>query len=160
MIESSILDLRELLLIGARCYSVDVLAWIDYSIPKLVNERTAVLFGAFTVMALLITPFSPLKSRTKERLAVLYAPAILVWWYFFQFELVSLRPGIHYYLGKTGQFSWAMNSAICYAFGLAFSVRLWRLSRGYHQFFGKVFTMLFLFLIVSGRPWGPPIQST
>ncbi len=137
-----------------------MLAWIDYSIPKLFNEKSVVLAVVFCIMAFFVSPLSPLDRRTQDRVTAIYLPAMFLWWFFFQFQLVSLTPGVHYYLGRSGRFTWMMNSSICYAFGLAFSIRLLRLSREWPRVVGGVFGVLFLLLILSGEGCRPAIQST
>ncbi len=135
-------------------------AWIDYSIPKLFNEKSVMLVIAFSIMTFFVSPFSPLNRRFQDRVTAIYLPTIFLWWFFFQFQLVSLTPGVHYYLGRSGQFTSMMNSGICYAFGLAFSIRLLRLSREWPRIIGGVFAVLFLLLLLSGEGCRPAIMST
>ena len=137
-----------------------MLAFIDYRIPKLFNERSVLLAIVFCMMAFFVSPLSPLDRRTQDRVTAIYLPAIFLWWFFFQYQLVSLTPGVHYYLGPSGRFTWMMNSGICYAFGLAFSIRLWRLSPEWPRVVGGVFGVLFLVLILSGEGCRPAVKST
>jgi hypothetical protein len=52
-----------------------------------------------------------------------------------------------------------MNSGICFAFGFAFSIRLWRLSGEWPRVVGVVFAVLFLILALF-RGCGPAVQET
>ena len=135
-------------------------AYIDYSIPKLFNGKSVMLLVAFGIMAFFVSPLSPLERRAQERVVACYLPAIFVWWFLFQFQLVSLNPHVHYYLSRGGRFSWMMNSGICYAFGLAFSVRLLRLSRGWLRVEGGAFTALYALMIFAGEALRPAMMST
>jgi hypothetical protein len=137
-----------------------MLAYVDYSIPKLFSEKSVMLLLAFGVMAFFVSPFSHLDRRVQERVVACYLPAIFAWWFLFQFQLVSLNPHVHYYLGRSGRFSWMMNSGICYAFGLAFSVRLLRLSRGWLRVEGGAFTAIYALMIFAGEALRPAMMST
>ena len=137
-----------------------MLAFIDYSIPKFTNERTVVLAVVFSIMAFFVSPLSPLDQRKRERATALYLPAILIWWYFFQFMCLSLTPGIHYYWGPASRFTWLMNSGVCSAFGFAFSLRLLRLSRGKFRIEGIIFAVIFLLLIFLVANGNAPLSKT
>ena len=137
-----------------------MLSWIDYSVPKLFNEESVVLFVAFFLMAFFVSPLSPLSRTTQERATAFYLPAIFIWWFLFQHRLMSLNPHVHHYLEPAGQFTHLLNSAICFAFGFAFSIRLVRLSNGQLRAIGLVFAILFLLLIFFGEGCRPAIQST
>jgi len=136
-----------------------MLAMYDFRPPPLFNGRSAALVIVFSIMAFFVSPFSPLNPRTQDRVTAFYLPAILTWWYLFQVRLMSLNPGVHYYLSHHGVFTWMMNSAICYAFGLAFSIRLWRLSREWPRVVGVVFAVLFSLLALFGG-CRPAVQQT
>jgi len=138
-----------------------MIAMTDYRIPTLFDEETAILAVVFSLMAFLVSPLSPLNRRIRERLTAFYLPAIFIWWYFFQNQLMSIHPGLRYYLSHSGRFKWMMKSDICYAFGFAFSLGLIRLSRDWPRVVGFVFAVLFLLLILGGEGCGPPpIQET
>jgi len=137
-----------------------MLAYIDYREPVLFNDQSGALIIVFLLMAALVSPLSPLDMRLKNRLTALYLPAIFLWWFFFKFMLFSLDPHIHYYLGPRGRFSWMMNSDICYAFGLVFSIRLARLSKGKLRAVGIIFAILYLLLILSGEGCRPAMMQT
>jgi|SRR5277367_5164867 len=97
-----------------------MLAWIDYSIPKLYNAKSIFLLVVFLFLAFMVSSLSPLKKQEQDRLVLVYPALIFVYWLFFQMGLMSLDPHVHYYLGPTGVYTWRTNSGICYAFGAAF----------------------------------------
>jgi hypothetical protein len=140
-----------------------MISMIDNRIPSLLNGKTIPLVLALSAMALPVSPFFPINRRVQERITALYLPAILIWWYLFQCQLMSLMPGGHYYLGTNGRFAWMMNSYICYAFGLAFSIGLVRLSHGWPRAVGVSFALIFFMLLLFGSvggPFSPVVQET
>jgi len=128
-----------------------MLAYVDYSLPKLFNEGSVMLLVGFSVMAFFVSPLSPLDRRVQERLVACYLPAICAWLLLVQFQ---------HHLGRSGRFSWMMNSGICYAFGLAFSLRLLRQSCGWLRAEGAVFSALYTLMILAGEALRPAMIST
>jgi len=137
-----------------------MLAWIDYSTPQFFNVKSVVLVLVFSCVAFLVSPLSPLERTAQDRFALLVPPAILVYWYLFQFQLMSLDPHVHYYLSPTGYFKWMTNSSICYAFGVAFSIRLLRVRARGSRIEGVLFLLLYGFLIVFRDQMRPAMMTT
>ena len=137
-----------------------MLAWIDYSTPQFFNAKSVILVLVFSCLAFMVSPLSPLERLSQDRLALFLPPAILIYWYLFQFQLMSLNPHIHYYLSPTGYFKWMTNSSICYAFGVAFSVRLLRVRTAGFRIEGVLFLFIFAFLIVFRDEMRPALQTT
>ena len=128
-------------------------------IPTLLGPRGLWLLVAFGVMGLSVSTHSPVSARSKERLTFCYLCAILVWWYVFQFRLTSLEPGVHYRLGPVSGYIWLMHSAICHAFGIAFSLRIARFSQGLHRAAGYAFMGLYVFLLLENESLRPPLTK-
>ena len=124
-------------------------AWIDYSTPKLFNAKSVVLLVVFSCLAYSVSPRSAFDRTFQDRLVLFFPPVIFVYWFLFQFQLMSLDPHVHYYLSPTGYFAWMTNSSICYAFGVAFSVRLLRIRSSIARIEGVLFLLLYGLLIVS-----------
>jgi hypothetical protein len=135
-----------------------MLAWIDFSIPKLFNIKSVALFLVLSFLAYLISSRSPLSKPERDRLALVYPLLIFFYFIFFQFFLLSFNPSVHYYLGPSGVFVWRMNSGICCAFGIAFSIRILRTPEIGWRFYG-VFSLLIFLLITLGSLM-PPVMST
>ena len=135
-------------------------AWIDYSTPQFFNAKSVILLVVFSCIACLVSPLSPLERPAQDRFALFIPPAILVYWYLFQFQLMSLDPHVHYYLSPTGYFKWMTNSSICYAFGAAFSVRLLRVRTVASRIEGVLSLLLFVLLIVFRDQMRPVLQTT
>jgi hypothetical protein len=135
-------------------------AWIDYSTPQFFNAKSVVLVLVFSCVAFMVSPLSPLKRTSQDRVALFIPLAILVYWYLFQFQLMSLDPHVHYYLSPTGYFKWMTNSSICYAFGVAFSFRLLRVRTRASRIEGVLFLVLYGFLIVFRDQMRPAMMTT
>lgn len=137
-----------------------MLAWIDYSTPQLYSAKSIILLIVFSCVAFLVSSLSPLERPAQDRFALFIPPAILVYWYLFQFQLMSLDPHVHYYLSPTGYFKWMTNSSICYAFSVAFSIRLLRVPTRGSRIEGVLFLLLFGFLIVFRDQMRPAMMTT
>jgi membrane-associated HD superfamily phosphohydrolase len=135
-----------------------MLAWIDYSTPKLFNAKSVVLLLVLSFLAYLVSPRSPLDKEERNRLVLVYPLLIFVYVLLFQVFLLSLNPHVHYYLGPTGVFTWRVNTGICCAFGVAFSVRILRTPGLERRFYGALFLVIFLFLAFGSTM--PPVMST
>ncbi len=135
-----------------------MLAWIDYSIPRLFNAKSVALFLVLSFLAYLISPRSPLEKKEQDRLALVYPLLIFVYVLLFQILLLSLNPSVHYYLGRSGVFTWRINTGICCAFGIAFSIRILRTPEIGWRFYG-VFSLLIFLLLLLGSTM-PPVVST
>jgi hypothetical protein len=118
------------------------------------------LVVVFSIMAFLVSPLSVIDDRCiQDRITAFYLPAIFIWWFVFLCHLKSIIPGIYYSYGYTGLFVWKMNSAICYAFGLAFSLRLLRLSRGWPRAMGAAFAVVFFLVALFGETCRLAVQQ-
>jgi membrane-associated HD superfamily phosphohydrolase len=135
-----------------------MLAWIDYSIPKLFNAKSVVLLLVLSFLAYLVSPRSPLDKKERDRLVLVYPLLIFVYVLLFQVFLLSLNPHVHYYLGPTGVFTWRMNTGICCAFGVAFSLRILRTPGLGWRFYGGFFLLIFLLLAFGSMM--PPVMRT
>jgi len=116
-----------------------MLAWIDYSIPKLFNAKSVILLLVLIFLAYLISPRSSLDKKERDRLVLVYPLLVFVYVLLFQVFFLSLNSHVHYYLGPTGVFTWRMNTGICCAFGIAFSFRILRTPGLGWRFYGGVF---------------------
>lgn len=135
-----------------------MLAWIDYSIPRLFNEKSAVLFLVLSFLAYLISPRSPLEKKERDRLVLVYPMMIFVYILLFQVFLLSLNPYVHYYLSPPKAIAWTMNTGICCAFGIAFSIRILRTPEIGWRIYGVISILIFLLLLLGGM--APPVMST
>jgi len=135
-----------------------MLAWIDFSTPRLFSAKSAVLFLVLCFLAYLISPRSPLEKKERDRLVLVYPPLIFVYVLFFQVFLLSLNPSVHYYLSPPRAFAWTMNIGICCAFGIAFSIRIIRTPGNGWRIYGVISILLFLLLLLGGM--APPAMST
>jgi len=135
-----------------------MLAYNDYSIPKLFNAKSVVLFLVLCFLAYLISPRSPLEKKERDRLALVYPLLIFVYVLLFQVFLLSLNPSIHYYLGRSGAFTWRINTGICCAFGIAFSIRIIRTPGIGWRFYGAFSLLIFLLFLLGSTM--PPVMST
>lgn len=133
-------------------------AWIDYSTPKFFDGKTVVLLLFFSLLAYFVSSLSPVSEKLKIGLVSAFPPLIFTYRYFFQLELVSLRPNVHYYLSPNGYFKWMTNSSVCYAFGIVFSVHLIRRDGLLLRTEGVVFLLIFGFLAMSRMH--PGLQTT
>jgi hypothetical protein len=135
-------------------------AWIDNRPPILVNERTFVLLAVFCLMAFLVSPKSPLPRVTQDRLVCWFPVGIFLYWFLFGLMLLSLNPHIHYYLGFRGVIPWTVNSGICYAFGIAFSVRMLRIRQTLVRILAVFWLVVFLLLLVGIQVIRPGVMET
>ena len=135
-----------------------MLAWIDYSIPKLFNAKSVVLLLVLSFLAYLVSPRSPLDKKERDRLVLVYPMLVFVYVLLFQVFLLSLNPSVHYYLGRSGVFVWRINTGICCTFGIAFSIRIIRTPEIGWRFYG-VFSLLIFLLFLLGSTM-PPVMST
>ena len=135
-----------------------MLAWIDYSIPKLFSAKSVVLLLVLSFLAYLVSPRSPLDKKERDRLVLVYPLLVFVYVLLFQVFLMSPNSHIHYYLGPMGGFTWRMNTGICCAFGIAFSFRILRTPGLGWRFYGGFFLLLFLLLAFGSMM--PPVMST
>ena len=135
-----------------------MLAWIDYSIPKLFSAKSVVLFLVLSFLAYLVSPRSPLDKKERDRLVLVYPLLVFVYVLLFQVFLLSLNPHVHYYLGRSGVFTWRTNTGICCAFGVAFSFRILRTPGLGWRFYGGFFLLVFLLLALGSTM--PPVMST
>jgi len=134
-----------------------MLARIDFSISDLFNAKSAVLFLALCFLAYLISPRSPLENKERDRLALVYPLLIFVYVLLFQVFFLSLNPHVHYYLSRSGEFTWIMNTGICCAFGIVFSIRIFRTFGSGGRIYGVISMLIFLLLLLGGM--SPPVMS-
>jgi hypothetical protein len=117
-----------------------------------------------SVLAYLMSPLCKLSPNGKDRFALWSLVGVFVWWYIFQHKLVSLRPGITYYMSTRRVFSWSLNSGICFAFGEAYGIHLLRSASMFGRLFGILGTLLYgvliLVLLLSPSMLRPALQAT
>ncbi len=135
-----------------------MLAYIDNSIPQLFSAKSVVLFLVLGFLAYLISPRSPLGKQERDKLALVYPMLVFVYFLLFQVFLLSLNPSVHYYLGPSGVFVWRMNSGICCAFGIAFSIRILRTPEIGWRIYAVFWLVIFLLLLLGGM--APPVMQT
>jgi hypothetical protein len=135
------------------------LAFIGDSEPGYYNARTILLLIALVVMAHLISPVNPMARKERQGLVMIYPAIIFVYWILFQFKLISLNPFVHYYLGPSQAHAWVTNSFLCFAFGAAFSVVILLAPGIGRRLYGGAFLALYLFLLVTGLSFRPPVMS-
>ncbi len=111
-----------------------------------------------------MSPFCKLSRNGKDRFALWRLVGVFVWWYIFQHQLVSLRPGITYNMSAHRVFSWTLNSGICFAFGEAYGIHLLRSASISGRLFGILGTLLYavliLGLLLSPSMLRPALQAT
>jgi hypothetical protein len=135
-----------------------MLAYIDNRIPHLFSAKSAVLFIVLGLLAYLISPRSPLGKPERDKLALVYPPLVFVYFLLFQVFLLSLNPSVHYYLSPSGVFVWRMNSGICCAFGIAYSIRILRTPEIGWRIYAIFWLLIFLLLLLGGM--APPVMQT
>lgn len=135
-----------------------MLAWIDYSVPKLFSAKSVVLVIVFSFLAYLVSSRSPLDKKERDKLVLVYPALVFVYVVLFQIFLLSLNPSVHYYLGRSGAFTWSVNTGICCAFGIAFSIRILRTPGVGWRLYAIFFLLMFLLLALGSL--SPPIMST
>ena len=135
-----------------------MLAWIDYSIPQLFNAKSVVLFLVLVFLAFLVSPFSKLDKKERDRLVLVYPMLIFVYALLFQVFLLSLNAYVHYYVSPPRTFTWTMNTGICSAFGIGFSIRIIRTPEIGWQIYAIFWLVIFLFLLLGGMT--PPVMQT
>ena len=135
-----------------------MLAIPDRVIPRLYSQESVALLIVFSCLAFLVSPLSPFGRKLQDKIVIIFPPAIFVYWYLFQFELMSFDPTRHFYLSPNGVFLWTTNSSICYGFGAAFSVRLFRIRSLPARIEGAFFLFIYCGLILSRIR--PALQTT
>ena len=135
-----------------------MLAWIDNRTPQLFSAKSAVLFLVLGFLAYLISPRSSLGKQERDKLALVYPMLVFVYFLLFQVFLLSFNPSVHYYLGPSGVFVWRMNSGICCAFGIAFSIRILRTPEIGWRIYAVLLLVIFLLLLLGGM--APPVMQT
>jgi hypothetical protein len=135
-----------------------MLAWIDYSIPKFFNAKSIVLLFVLCFLAYLVSPRGPLEKKERDKLELVYPALILVYVLLFQVFLLSLNPSVHYYLGRSGAFTWRTNTSICCAFGIGFSISVLRTSGMKWRLYALLFLVIFSLLALGSM--APPVMST
>jgi len=111
-------------------------------------------------MGFLISPLSPLSQKIRNDLALVFPPAIFIWTFLFQIELMSLNPHIHYYLSPNHLYSWEMNTGICWAFGFAFSVSIMRKQTGGRKIYGRSCVTAYIILLLAIPVFSPAVMTT
>jgi hypothetical protein len=141
-----------------------IIAFIDRRPPEFLNATTGYLLIVLSVLAYLMSPFCNLSRNSKDRVAIWSLVGVFVWWFIFQHHLVSLRPGITYYMSAHRVFSWTLNSGICFAFGEAYGIHLLRSASMFGRLFGILGTLLYgvliLELLLSPSMLRPALQAT
>jgi hypothetical protein len=134
-------------------------AWIDYRPPTLLNGMSWLLLVALSFAALSVSPISPLGREARRSLVLVFPAGIFIFWFLFLQQLVWLNPHIHYYLGPRGVYSWIMNTGICSAFGIAFSIDVLRDSTGGRRIYGR-WSLIAFIIVLLGIPVFMPVVMT
>ncbi len=135
-------------------------AWIDYRPPTLLNGTSWFLLVVLSLAALLVSPLSPLDREARRSLVLVFPAGILLYWFLFLQQLLSLDPHIHYYLSPRGVYSWFMNTGICCAFGIAFSLDVLRGSGGRRRTYGRWSLIAFIILLLGMPVFMPALVAT
>ncbi len=135
-----------------------MLAWVDYSVPTFFSVKSVVLILVLGFLSFLISPLSSIENKERDKLALVYPALVFVYFLLFQVFLLSLNPSVHYYLGRSGVFNWRINSGICCAFGIAFSIRIIRTPGIGWKSYGLLSLLIYLLLILGCMM--PPVMST
>lgn len=109
-----------------------MLAWTDPD-PRLFYLPGKCLLAAFSCMAFLVSPLSPLRPGVRNLALVGFPSAVFIVW-----VLAA------YFLPVHHDWDRKMTVGICGAFGLAFSLDVWRHSEGASRTYGKAMFWLFL----------------
>ncbi len=131
----------------------------DRSEAKYYNSRSILLLLVLCFLAYLVSPLNSMQRMEREGLLVVYPAIILAYWFLFQVGMLSLEPGVHYYLGPNGVYVWMTNSFICMLFGLAFSIAILRSSDPGRRSYGRLFLALYILFIIAGILLRPPAMS-
>jgi hypothetical protein len=135
-------------------------ACIDSGEPSYYSARSILLLLTLCLLTYLVSSFNSMQRKEREGLLLVYPAIILIYWVLFQVRLLSLDPHVHYYLGPTGVYTWMTNSLICLSFGAAFSLAI-ALSAGIgRRFYGSLFLVLYVLLIIGAIHSRPPVMST
>lgn len=133
---------------------------IDTRPWRLVNEQTYGLLLAFSLLAFLVSPISPIPRRAQDRLVGWFPLPIFLYWLLFQFMLLSLNRHVHYYLNGHSVFPCTINSGICIAFGIAFSIRTLRIKETAARIVAVFWLVVFLLLLMGVQTLRPVVQET
>ena len=137
-----------------------MLAYIDRSIPKLLNTRGEFLLITLGILAFLVSPLSPVPRKVRDNLVLLFPPGIFIYFFLFQTLLISLKPGIIYYLSPNGIYAWIMNSGICWAFGSAFSLGIMRTQEGWRRSYGRWSLIGYILMLLLSPVLMPAVMTT
>jgi hypothetical protein len=118
------------------------------------------LLVALSLAALSVSPVSPLNREARRSLVLVFPAGIFIFWFLFLQQLMSLDPHIHYYLSPRGVFSWTMNTGICSAFGIAFSVDVLRDSTGGRRIYGRWSLIAFIIVLLGMPVFMPGVMDT
>jgi hypothetical protein len=113
-----------------------------------------------SIAAFLVSPLSPLDREARRSLVVVYPAAIFIYWFLFLHQLMSLDPHVHYYLSPRGAYTWTMNTGICCAFGIAFSVDILSGSTGGRRIYGRWSLIAFIIVLLGIPVFMPPLMTT
>ena len=125
--------------------------------PRLFDGRTLFLLALFGLLAYTLSPACQwLRPRVQNQVALLLPPAILLYWFVFQRELLLTDPMSRgFYRSMWGQTAWRLNSGICIAFGIAFSLRIVRTARKQGRMYGILGLLAFVALLLGFNSIGP-----
>jgi len=135
-------------------------AYIDSGEPSYYSARSILLLITLCFLTYLVSPFNSMPRKEREGLLIVYPAIILVYCVLFQVRLLSLDPHVHYYLGPTGVYTWMTNSLICLSFGAAFSLAIAFSASIGGRFYGCLFLVLYILLIIGAIHSRPPVMST
>jgi len=135
-------------------------AWIDHRPPTLLNGTSVFLLIVLSLAALSVSPLSPLDRDARRSLVLVLPAGIFLYWFLFLQQLMSLDPHIHYYLSPRGVYSWIMNTGICSAFGIGFSMDVLRDSTGGRRIYGRWSLIAFIIALLGIPVFMPAVMTT
>ena len=126
------------------------------------DGRTVLLTISFAFLAYALRPASKwLRPNAKRFLALATPPMILLCWFVLQRELLFTdRMSRAFYRSMYGDTAWRLNSAVLIAFGIAFSLRVFRSVDKREKSYGAICIVAFLPLLLGFKSIGPVAETS
>jgi HEAT repeat protein len=126
------------------------------------DGRTILLIILLTFLAYLLRLGSQWPRPKAKRFLALATPLmILLCWFVLQREMLFTdRMSRAFYRSIYGDTVWRLNSAILIAFGIAFSLRVFRGENKHQKVYGSICLLAFLPLLIGFRSIGPVAETS
>jgi hypothetical protein len=126
--------------------------------PRFFNAKSVFLVVLLGFMTYLVSPLNPMSKKERHSLLLVYPALIIVYWFLIFVRMLSLSPGVHYYLDPDSGGAWVANSLICLVFGAGFSLAIALSGSVAWRCYGITFLVTFIYLIVTLTLHRPPMM--